>query len=129
MSEQIATFFKDPRNREILGALLSRVELAEPGEPAASESDGAANAAPFDGLRFVFTGGLEGFTRQEARETIEALGGRVTSSVSGGTAYVIAGKDPGSKLGKAQGLGVKVLDEEGFRRLLAEHGVKGRAPE
>jgi len=123
MSEQIAAFFEDPRNGEIVDALLSRVELVE-GEPAASESDRAAGTAPLDGLRFVFTGGLEGFTRQEAREKVEALGGRVTSSVSGGTAYVVAGEDPGSKLGKAHKLGVTILDEESFRRLLAEHGLE-----
>jgi DNA ligase (NAD+) len=121
MSEQISAFFGDPRVREILNALLSRVELVEPG-PADHQSD-VSETSPFDGLRFVFTGGLEGFTREEARERVEALGGRVTSAVSRGTAYVVAGDKPGSKLAKAEALGVAVLDEDGFRRLLAEHQV------
>ncbi len=121
MSEQISAFFGDPRVREILNALLSRVELVEPG-PADHQSD-VSETSPFDGLRFVFTGGLEGFTREEARERVEALGGRVTSAVSRGTAYVVAGDKPGSKLAKAEALGVAVLDEDGFRRLLTEHQV------
>jgi DNA ligase (NAD+) len=121
MSEQISAFFGDSRVRELLNALVSRVELVEPGQ--ADHQSDVAEPSPFDGLRFVFTGGLEGFTREEARERVEALGGRVTSAVSGGTAYVVAGDKPGSKLAKAEALGVAVLDEEGFRRLLAEHQI------
>ena len=82
-----------------------------------------AGAAPrsdvLAGKQFVLTGTLESMTRDEAKAAIESRGGRVTSSVSRKTAYVVAGKDPGSKRDKAEGLGVAVLDEPAFARLLA----------
>jgi DNA ligase (NAD+) len=74
--------------------------------------------ARFEGKQFVLTGKLSGFTRDEARAMIEAKGGRVNSSVSKKTDYVVAGEEAGSKLDKAVELGVTVIDEEEFRRLL-----------
>ncbi len=70
------------------------------------------------GKTFVFTGALEGFTRDEAQELVMRLGGRVTSSVSKKTDYLVVGKDPGSKYDEAKRLGVKILDEEGFKKLV-----------
>ena len=73
------------------------------------------------GRSLVITGGLEHFTRDEAQAAIEARGGKVTSSVSKKTSWVIVGESPGSKLVKAESLGVPTLDEDGFVQLL-EHG-------
>ena len=71
------------------------------------------------GLTFVVTGGLEGFTRDSIAETITAHGGKASSSVSKKTDYVLVGSDPGSKMGKAQELGVTIIDEARFLELLA----------
>ena len=117
MAEQITTFFGNPRNAALLDQLISGpVELIE----TEGASDASGPEAPFEGLKFVFTGGLERWTRGEARELVESLGGRVTSSVSGGTDYVVAGGESGSKLDKAGELGVTILDEKGFAALLED---------
>jgi DNA ligase (NAD+) len=71
------------------------------------------------GLAFVVTGGLESFSRDGISETIAAHGGKASSSVSKKTDYVLVGSDPGSKLAKAQELGVPVIDEAKFKELLA----------
>ena len=68
----------------------------------------------------MLTGGLEELTREESEAEIEARGGRVTSSVSKKTSYVVVGENPGSKLAKAEQLGVTLLDEAAFRKLLEE---------
>lgn len=73
---------------------------------------------PLLGKTFVLTGSLENFSRDEATDAIESRGGKVTSSVSKKTDYVIVGENPGSKFGKAQLLGVEILDEAGLRKLL-----------
>lgn len=79
----------------------------------------AARGGPLGGRTVVVTGTLEGFSRQAAEEAIRAAGGRPGGSVSKKTAYLVAGENAGSKLAKAQELGVAVVDEDGFRRLLA----------
>jgi DNA ligase (NAD+) len=76
-------------------------------------------AGPLTGKTLVVTGTLEGFSRQEAEEAIRKAGGRASSSVSKKTDYLVAGAEAGSKLDKAQKLGVPILDEAGFNRLLA----------
>ena len=73
---------------------------------------------PLEGEVFVFTGGLAGFTREEARRQVEERGGRVSSAVSRKTAYLVAGRDPGSKLKRAEELGLPILNEKEFVELL-----------
>ena len=72
----------------------------------------------FAGQSFVFTGALQTLTRDEAQKLVQDHGGRSTSSVTKKTSYVVVGEDPGSKLEKAQSLGVEVLTEEDFRNLV-----------
>ena len=72
------------------------------------------------GKTFVLTGTLDNYTRTDAKKEIEKRGGKVASSVSKKTDYVLAGADPGSKLDKAEKLGVKVIDEDEFKKLIAE---------
>jgi DNA ligase (NAD+) len=92
--------------------------LATPGHP----GPGAAveQRGPLSGLSVVVTGTIEGFSREEAEEAIVAAGGRAASSVSKRTAFVVAGPGAGTKLQKAEALGVPILDSEGFRRMLEE---------
>ena len=77
-------------------------------------------SSQLEGLTFVLTGTLEGMTREEAKAKIESAGGKVTGSVSKKTDYVVAGAEAGSKLEKAQTLGVNVLDEAGLRGIPGE---------
>lgn len=84
------------------------------------EADAPSAGNTLAGKQFVLTGTLSGFTRDEAREKIVSLGGRVTSSVSAKTDYVLAGVDPGSKRDKAQKIGVPILSEAEFRTLIGE---------
>ena len=114
MAEQITAFFGTPENAATLERLLKRVTLRAPKR----RSSGLA------GLKFVFTGTLEGLGRREAKELVEANGAKVSGSVSKATTYVVAGSDPGSKLDEAQALGVELLDEERFVALLREKGVR-----
>jgi DNA ligase (NAD+) len=107
------------------------VDLAIPGfvPPERSEPGIAAVSAagPLAGVTVVLTGTLEGRTREEAAEAIEALGGKVSGSVSKKTGFVVAGQNPGSKLDKAESLGVSVLDEAGLAVLLSEGPDAARA--
>ena len=119
MAEQIRGFFEEERNQEVLDRLLDgRVTLIEP------EPREEAGPRPLEGVTMVFTGGLERFSRDEAKELAERLGAKVTGSVSKKTDYVVAGEDPGSKHDKALELGVAVLDEEKFIGLLRERGAE-----
>ena len=110
----VFNFFRNPKNTEV----IERLKVAG----VKTEIDGGANAATnenFNGKTFVLTGKLEQFTRDEAAKLIEDLGGRVSSSVSKKTDFVVAGSDTGSKLIKAESLGVKVLSENEFKEMSA----------
>lgn len=96
---------------EILGRILQRLNNSNAGQP--SEPGGV-----FAGKTFVLTGTLPTLTREAATAKIEAAGGKVSGSVSKKTDFVLAGAEAGSKLAKAQELGVKILDEAEFLRLL-----------
>jgi DNA ligase (NAD+) len=113
IAQSVQQFFAADRNKVVLEKLRAAgVNLEGP------KRAGAAASLPLAGTTVVLTGGLSGFTRDEAQAAIEERGGKVTSSVSKKTSYVVAGENPGSKLDKAQELGVPVLDEEDFVRLL-----------
>jgi DNA ligase (NAD+) len=117
MAEQITAFFAEEQNALVLDRLLDgRVTLVE---PAPREESGPR---PLEGLTMVFTGSLERFTRDEAKELAARLGAKVTGSVSKKTDYVVAGEEAGSKLDKAEALGVAVLDEKGFVKLVEDRG-------
>ncbi|HXG75078.1 MAG TPA: NAD-dependent DNA ligase LigA [Gaiellaceae bacterium] len=115
-AELVAEWFADPENRRLveelraLGLRLSSGEADRPVE------------GPLSGRQYVLTGTLEGFTREEAKAALEALGAKVSDSVSKRTTGVVAGESPGSKLAKAQRLGVPVLSEQDLRALLAAGG-------
>jgi DNA ligase (NAD+) len=117
MSEQILAFFREPRNGEQLERLLSHVQLKAPRPSTRSAAEGEES---LEGLRFVLTGRLAGMSRSEAKERLESLGGRLTSSVSKSTDFVVVGDSPGAKLDKARDLGIEVLDEKAFVELLRE---------
>jgi len=121
MSESIFDFLREEKNARAIDTVLARgMNLIPPEAP----SD-----TGLQGKKFVFTGGLERLTRSQAKRVVEGAGGRVVSSVSAETDYVVAGSDSGSKLVKARELGVRVLDEKEFRSLLAEVGVEVRGGE
>ncbi|MGN6743408.1 MAG: helix-hairpin-helix domain-containing protein, partial [Amnibacterium sp.] len=101
------------------------VRLATPGHPGPGRAD--AEQGPLAGLSVVVTGTIEGFTREEAEEAIVAAGGKAASSVSKRTAFVVAGPGAGSKLQKAEQLGVPLLDADGFRVLLEQGPEAARA--
>jgi DNA ligase (NAD+) len=112
VAESVVFFFEQPENRELLSK-LKKAGLNFSMKTAAREGE-----KPLDGQNFVLTGALSRFSREEAKEIIEELGGTVTSSVSKNTHYVVVGESPGSKLQKAQKLGIPILDEKKFLKLV-----------
>ncbi|MCY1001727.1 NAD-dependent DNA ligase LigA [Myxococcus sp. MISCRS1] len=110
MAQVIHTFFQEPQNREAILALLNAGVAPAPPQ--------VATGGPFIGKTVVLTGSMTGMTREQAKEEVERRGGKVAGSVSRKTDFVVAGDDAGSKLKKAQELGVRILDEEAFLGLL-----------
>lgn len=113
IAESVVTFFKQEQTKD----LIKRLKTA--GVRLTADKKQKGNA-PLAGLTFVLTGTLSKYTREQATEIIEGLGGKVTGSVSKKTDYVVAGDNPGSKLDKAQQLGVKVIDEDELEQLTSQ---------
>ena len=116
VAASIAHFFAEPHNREVIADLI-KVGV----RPQAPEVP-VGGAVDLSGQTFVLTGTLPSWTREEASQAIMAAGGKVSGSVSKKTSYVVAGDEAGSKLEKAQSLGVRILDEAGLRALLQMPG-------
>ena len=109
----ISRFFSEQENRKIVNRLMEAgVEIVY------ETSKQHFEESPISGKTFVLTGTLDSMTRDEARQIIEKAGGKVTGSVTGNTDYVIVGYKPGSKLEKANKLGVRILDEETFKKII-----------
>jgi DNA ligase (NAD+) len=113
VAESIAAFFREPHNREV----VEQLRAAGVRWPEGARAKRAASG-PFAGKIVVLTGTLEAMGRDEAKERIEAAGGKVTGSVSKKTDYVVAGAEAGSKLDRARELGVAVVDEAAFLEML-----------
>ncbi len=112
VAQSIRTFFDQPHNREVVEQLRACGLTWPEGEPT------AVAAKPLAGKTFVITGTLPTMSRDEAKDLLEAAGAKVAGSVSKKTSYVVAGAEAGSKLDKAQELGISILDEVGLREML-----------
>ncbi|HHY36982.1 MAG TPA: NAD-dependent DNA ligase LigA, partial [Firmicutes bacterium] len=115
VAASIVRFFAEPQNQAVIAALeKAGVNTGGKGE------EREAGPKPLAGKAFVLTGTLARFTRSEAKELLESLGAQVRGSVSAKTDYVVVGANPGSKLTRARELGIPVLTEEEFEKLLAQ---------
>ncbi len=114
VAESIVIFFNEERNLRVIE------KLRKAGLNFYQKKEKEPVLAKFQGLQFVFTGELDKYSRSEAKKIVESLGGRVSSSVSKKTDYVVVGKNPGSKFEKAKSLGVKILNENEFLKLIGE---------
>jgi DNA ligase (NAD+) len=110
--QSVANFLSQQHNREVIGELRKSGAVREDAAPSAVQGGSVI------GKTFVLTGTLPALSREEAKELIEAQGGKVSGSVSNKTDYVVAGAEAGSKLAKAQELGIPLLDEAGLLQLL-----------
>lgn len=112
ISESVVMYFKTPQNVELINSLKDRGILMS--------FESKAKSQKLSGKTFVLTGTLENYTRAEVSEIIENIGGKVTSNVSKNTTFVLAGADPGSKIDKANKLGIKIISESEFEELIEE---------
>lgn len=111
MAKSIIAFFEEERNLKLIDKLVKGGVVYK--------AERAVRGGPLEGKTFVLTGTLKDFTRNDAEKIVESLGGRATSSVSKKTDYIVAGEEAGTKLDKARELGVKVLTEEEFKKLIS----------
>jgi DNA ligase (NAD+) len=112
VAQSVAAFFREPHNRDMIHRLF-----AAGVSPVPPTSISPREATPLTGKTVVFTGAIS-MERSEAKKAVEAAGGKVSGSVSGKTDYVVAGESPGSKLGRARELGVNIINEDDFRKLV-----------
>jgi DNA ligase (NAD+) len=115
IAESLVVYWSEPHNREVIAQLQESGVQVAPGM-----ATGDRRKSPLAGKTFVFTGGLDHFTRDGAQQAVEAAGARVSSSVSKKTSYLVVGQDPGSKLDQARTLGVTILTEQEFAALIGE---------
>jgi DNA ligase (NAD+) len=109
VAQSVNGFFKDKKNREVIKRLQKAgITIAE---------QSAKRAIPLQGKTFLFTGALEGMTRDEAKDLVLALGGEIASGAGKGVDYVVVGKEPGSKYAEAKELGLTIINETEFKRL------------
>jgi DNA ligase (NAD+) len=113
ISESLVAYWSEPHNREVIAQLLELGVQVAHGSAAGDRMN-----STLAGNTFVFTGGLDHFTRDSAKLAVEAAGARVSSSVSKKTSYLVVGRDPGSKLEQARTLGVTILTEQEFASLI-----------
>lgn len=113
VAKSVYAYFHNPQTEQLLQKFVQGgVQVVNP--------EGVTAQQRFSGKTFVLTGTMDAYTRDAAKDVIEKSGGRVVSSVSKNTDYVVAGRDPGSKLAKAQQLGVKILNEQEFTQLVGK---------
>jgi DNA ligase (NAD+) len=111
VADSLASWLKESKNHNLVKELI--------GAGVSVSNEKAKAVGKFTGTTWVFTGTLQGFSREEAGAKVRSLGGEVTNSVSKNTSYVVVGDDPGSKYDKAKKLGVKVLTENDYKKLLS----------
>ena len=130
IAQSLQQWFATPANQRLLEQLegLGFSLAASAQERADGASQGTAGGGTLGGQTFVLTGTLPSLSRRQAQELIEAAGGKVTGSVSRKTSYVVAGAEAGSKLAKAESLGVAVLDEAGLQKLLDNYQSQTKLP-
>ncbi|HRT44694.1 MAG TPA: NAD-dependent DNA ligase LigA [Desulfomonilia bacterium] len=114
MARAISSFFSNERNRAVIGKLLDR------GLEITLQKTAKRAEAPLEGKKFCFSGSLQSMTRSEAKKEVEGKGGQVVSAVSSQLDYLVVGTEPGSKLDKATSLGVSIVDEDEFLRMIRE---------
>ncbi len=110
VAESVHDWFRNSENRKLIKKLEARVQIERPQKSQKSQK--------LDGLTFVFTGELEKMSRGEAEDSVRSHGGKISSSVSKKTSYVVAGANPGSKYDKAKKLSVKIITESEFSKLI-----------
>lgn len=116
VADHIEKFFHQPKNRQLITRLCKEVGIHWQQE----DSDGKTQSGTLEGKVFVLTGTLAGMSRDQASQKIRILGGKVTSSISKNTTALIAGENPGSKVQKADKLGIPILSEQEFMEIINE---------